>query len=320
MLGNGVADAGLAIPWKWEPMDRWRNKFQTQTAIMSACQVDFRDPKAQIFLGNPKAQIFLGKEWRIECTNHTLAEKIHSVCNCVPGYQHSTCEGSMARNSAFYTPSFARKVIHHMKRLDDHVTLGKELCGDHECWEDKPLKDEKAGRSCECRKIHVWNQGLSCFGCMLNQQGEFFVGNHQLGDDDVKGEKQESKTPMSVLKHVYKPHSKEEKDKALRDISLIHASTGHGSYHLLVQALKRRRVHPEVLQLAEGFRCSSCEERKRPDPRKQATLHVSTDRWRSVQMDAAHWTHPTTKPQCQFVVMLDEASRFMLDETRRERH
>jgi len=111
---------------------------------------------------------------------------------------------------------------------------------------------------------------------MLNQQGEFFVGNHQLGDDDVKGEKQESKTPMSVLKHVYKTHSKEEKDKALRDISLIHASTGHGSYHLLVQALKRRRVHPEVLQLAEGFRCSSCEERKRPDPRQQPYMSALT--------------------------------------------
>ena len=42
-------------------MDRWRNKFQTQTAIMSACQVDFRDPKAQIFWGTPKPRFFWGR-------------------------------------------------------------------------------------------------------------------------------------------------------------------------------------------------------------------------------------------------------------------
>ncbi|CAK9063413.1 Retrovirus-related Pol polyprotein from transposon TNT 1-94 [Includes: Protease [Durusdinium trenchii] len=104
----------------------------------------------------------------------------------------------------------------------------------------------------------------------------------------------------------------QERDKILRQLSLVHSSTGHGSYHLLVQALKRQQARPQVLALARTFRCSACEERKRPDPRSRANLKVFTDRWKSIQVDAAFWRNPRDNKQSQFVVLLDEASRFMV--------
>lgn len=57
--------------WKWEPMepmDKFRNKHRTQTAIIAG------------------TRRLLGKEWRVECTNHQLAKAIHSpsvACFCV---------------------------------------------------------------------------------------------------------------------------------------------------------------------------------------------------------------------------------------------
>lgn len=55
------------------------------------------------------------------------------------------------------------------------------------------------------------------------------------------------------------------------------------------------KPYKERFTLLRSSKCSVCEERKRPDPRRQANLHVHTDRWRSVQMDAAYWKHPKTQ-------------------------
>ena len=281
--------------WKWEPMDKWRNKHQTQTAIIAGCRVNLK---------NHKTQKLLGKEWRLECTNHQLASIIHSPCQCEPGYQHASCEGSMTRTSAFYTPEMVRKVVRHMRCLGNPENLkcwfGDEHGHEHDMHETKQTHEThdmqetkqtyETHDRCECRMIKNWNRELTCFSCMKNQHGSILMTEDQ--------------------KH--RPLTPEERRKAQRDISLIHASTGHGSKQVLVQALKSRNVHPEVLELANQFRCSSCEERKRPDPRLQATLNVNVARWRSVQMDAGFWRHPKTRQQIQFVVILDEASRFMV--------
>ena len=291
--------------WKWEPMDKWRNRHQTQTAIIAGCQVNLK---------NPKTQKLLGKEWRLECTNHQLASAIHAPCQCGSGYQHAPCEGSMTRTTAFYTPEMVRRVVRHMKCLGNpenlkcwfgdeghvyHTSRGSQPVShthdtehdhEHDDMDTRHPQEPKHAAKCECRMIKNWNRELTCFNCMKDQHGVIFMTEEQ--------------------KH--RPLTPEERRKAQRDISLIHASTGHGSKHVLVQALKSKKVHPEVLELANQFRCSSCEERKRPDPRLQATLNVNVARWRSVQMDAGFWRHPKTRQQIQFVVLLDEASRFMV--------
>ena len=182
--------------------------------------------------------------------------------------------------------------MYHTSRGSQPVSHTHDTEHDHEHddMDTRHPQELKHAAKCECRMIKNWNRELTCFNCMKDQHGVIFMTEEQ--------------------KH--RPLTPEERRKAQRDISLIHASTGHGSKHVLVQALKSKKVHPEVLELANQFRCSSCEERKRPDPRLQATLNVNVARWRSVQMDAGFWRHPKTRQQIQFVVLLDEASRFMV--------
>ena len=249
---------------------------------------------------DPKTGRKIGKEWRLEVTDERLARLLHNTCKCQPHeLPHAVCEGFITRKTAFYTEEFARRAVHHMSHLVS--------TSDVQCWiQDGRTDTERSSRfetSCECRKVQLWNRELCCFRCMLGEQGNIFVGEHKdliLGD--LNAEEQE------LVKQV----SAREREKIMSHISLIHSSTGHGSYHLLVQALHKHKASPVVLALAKSYRCSACEERKRPDPRKRANLHVHTDRWRSVQVDAAFWRDPRTKKQYQFVVILDEASRFMV--------
>ena len=41
-----------------------------------------------------------------------------------------------------------------------------------------------------------------------------------------------------------------------------------------------------------------------------ATLEPLPPKWKVVQADSGHWTHPTTKEQVQFIIMVDEGCRF----------
>ena len=278
--------------WKWDMMDEFRNRFSMSTSIIGGCQVGLFDPKLQ----KP-----LGKEWRIECSNELLSKKIHSPCSCTdPRKQHAICEGSLTRRSAFYTKEFARKVVYHMIHLEDQQSIGSVLRKDEVSSEtDVLVKDvpKKAFEKCWCKQVHKWNKQLTCPTCLMEKmpEGQIWANNHEVRD-------MEDEPPLSS----------EDKQRILRSLSLVHSSTGHGSYQQLLNALRRRNVSNRVLKLAQEFRCSACEERKRPDPRRQANLEVQTSRWKSVQMDAAFWRHPQSKKQVQFVLLLDEASRFMV--------
>eukprot|EP00438_Fugacium_kawagutii_P011095 Skav218153 [mRNA] locus=scaffold2428:64809:65537:+ [translate_table: standard] len=106
--------------------------------------------------------------------------------------------------------------------------------------------------------------------------------------------------------------TEEEKHWIMKQLSLIHDSTGHGSYHLLLNALKRRQADPRVIELAKTFRCRACEESKWPNPRRQANLEVHTDHWRSIQVDAATWKDTDNNKVMQIFIFLDEASRFII--------
>jgi hypothetical protein len=80
------------------------------------------------------------------------------------------------------------------------------------------------------------------------------------------------------LSFVQAPHVPEpeltvaQKNKIMQQIRIIHSSSGHCNLDHLMNALKRRNMSGRVLEVARGFRCSVCEERKRPDPRRPATL------------------------------------------------
>ena len=106
--------------------------------------------------------------------------------------------------------------------------------------------------------------------------------------------------------------SKQEQEKIKKQLYLLHAATGHCSTKHLIDALKRRSASPEVLRLASEFRCSICEERQKVQPRHVASLEPLPPKFHTVSADVGHWTHPETKVQHQFLVIIDEGSRFRI--------
>eukprot|EP00439_Symbiodinium_sp_Y106_P029505 s2527_g3.t1 len=106
--------------------------------------------------------------------------------------------------------------------------------------------------------------------------------------------------------------SKQEQEKIRKQLYLLHAATGHCSTKHLVDALRRRSASPEVLKLASEFRCSICEERQKVQPRHVASLEPLPPKFHTVSADVGHWTHPVTKEQSQFLVIIDEGSRFRI--------
>ena len=105
---------------------------------------------------------------------------------------------------------------------------------------------------------------------------------------------------------------KKEEERIKRQLYLLHAATGHCSRQHLITALRRRNARPEVLRLAAEFRCSICEERQKVQPRHLASLEPLPPKFQTVSADVGHWMHPETKEQYQFLVIIDEGSRFRI--------
>ena len=105
---------------------------------------------------------------------------------------------------------------------------------------------------------------------------------------------------------------KQEEEHILRQLHLLHAATGHGSVRTMIDTLKRRGASPKVLEIAGKFKCSACQERGQPPPRNLSSLDVLPPKWKTVSMDVGHWTHPRSGEQVQFVVVIDEGSRFRI--------
>lgn len=78
----------------------------------------------------------------------------------------------------------------------------------------------------------------------------------------------------------------------------------------LIQSLKRRGAHPKIIQEAAKFRCTVCEETCRPQPRNFASLEPQPQRFDTLTADVRHFIHPHTGVYHQFLLMVDEGSRF----------
>ena len=120
----------------------------------------------------------------------------------------------------------------------------------------------------------------------------------------------ESKEVGEVLEQHCFAVSKEEKERILRNLKHIHTVTGHCSNHHLVDALRRRGVAGEVLDLARNFQCPICDEMKKPDARLPATLEYVPKKWQVVQTDVADWRHPEHDTNHKFVIFVDEGTRY----------
>ena len=269
--------------WRWKLLETWRRTCRTHTAVISSCQVGLKDPKS----GRP-----IGKEWRVETSSATFAKAIHLPCpNETCKQKHAPSESRTLSQTAFYSPDFARRIVHHMIHDSWHIP-DKASLGD--CQRESQELQGMDGTGCLCEMWRAWAPKLKCPSCLgLNEKLFAHVAHER--------DKRETKA-----------FTREEEERVKKQLSHLHRATGHGSYESLVKSLESRRADPRVISLAKDFKCSTCEERKRPGPRRLSNMEVNTERCKVVQFDAAWWTPPAGdgKQKCQFIVMIDEASRF----------
>ena len=83
----------------------------------------------------------------------------------------------------------------------------------------------------------------------------------------------------------------------------------------MVDALKRRNADPLALKLAQEFKCSVCQERNRVSSRQVATLEALPPKFHTIAADIGHWTHVRTGEQQNFMVIMDEGSRYRVAKT-----
>ncbi|CAE7495362.1 unnamed protein product, partial [Symbiodinium pilosum] len=95
-----------------------------------------------------------------------------------------------------------------------------------------------------------------------------------------------------------------------RKVMHLHRVTGHGSVASLVHALKARGAAEDVIQAARDLQCPTCQEHRRPAPRRHATLETLPRKWERIQIDRGDWTHPVHRHKLRFVMIIDEGSRF----------
>ena len=101
-----------------------------------------------------------------------------------------------------------------------------------------------------------------------------------------------------------------QEEQIKRQLYQLHAATGHGSTRNLVNLLKKRNVDPLVVKLAEEFQCSVCAEKKKVQPRHLASLEALPPKFHTISTDIGHWKHPQTGEHVQFMLIIDEGSRF----------
>ncbi|CAE7317363.1 RE1 [Symbiodinium sp. CCMP2456] len=103
-----------------------------------------------------------------------------------------------------------------------------------------------------------------------------------------------------------------DRDRIQKKLYLLHAATGHCSTKHMIAALKKRGAPEEVLRQAEQFKCSICAERQKVTSRHMASLEPLPPKWATVSADVGHFQHPHSREHVQFLLILDEGSRFRM--------
>ena len=273
---------GIHITWEWsQSCQAWRlplvqqlmKKYTVFFAIIRGCQVNLRNPK-----GN-----FVSKGWKIMTTHALMAERMNLPCSCDPRTIHVPCEGSLTRKSAFYTPEFAKRVCETILQGQTSSQLQAELQG-------QSHEDDMFGKGgfCVCKEHQKHDTNLQCGFCRL-----------QVYSDSGLGLAAEDQEPCGM-----------DPEEIQRKLYLLHAATGHSPIRYMVQTLKRKGVHRDIIKAAENFTCPVCVEKGRPQPRNVAALEPQPQRFDTVSADMGNMVHPHTGEHFHFIIMVDEGSRF----------
>eukprot|EP00435_Cladocopium_sp_Y103_P035426 s3103_g9.t1 len=156
------------------------------------------------------------------------------------------------------------------------------------------------GTECQCHEGQRHDAQITCGHCTQKDVGDFGE-DHQKGNESL------------VLAAHKSPGKGDTKGLAVEEIKrklyLLHAATGHGPVKNLVRLLRQNGAPKEVLEEAERFHCSVCQERSKPQPRNQASLEAQPKKLEVVEADVGHWVHPDNT-HYQFLLYVDEGSRF----------
>ena len=203
--------------WKWGLFREFQEVCGTHTSVISCCQVNVRDHSGQALLG---------KEWRIESTSASFAHAAQLPC---PGEHcrkhHAHAEGSDVSKTAFYSPEFAKRVVHHMLRD-----------GAHDLNTTTKQSNNVASQSF---------MGLT--GVVVSVPGS--GKTHRSCPGCLGMSLETSGVMVAVRKDPKEPFSACEKAKVLRQLHHLHKATGHGSYEHCTKALRPERRTPVFLNL-----------------------------------------------------------------------
>ena len=312
---------GIHVSWEWsQSCQGWRlpliqklvHDVDPKFAVVRGCQVNLRDSQKQ----------FVNKGWKVMTTHPLVAQRLDMPCRCSPGTKHVPCEGSLTAQTAFYTPEFAKRVCSCIIQGSDHALVQQELQF------GKPENPNFGlGTMCVCSEGHAHGADITCGHCTQGFVAKLgtvhdVVMKHEAHAGHEVGHAVVTKCHETCEGHEVKEHvmavqgCKRDFPQGLspkeiqKRLYLLHAATGHGPVKHLILALKRRGAPAHVVKEAEQFKCSVCHERSQPKPRNQSSLEPQPRRLEVLSADVGHWVHPMSGEHQQFLLMVDEGSRF----------
>ena len=274
--------------WRLPLLQRLASKYEPHFAVARGCQVNLRDGQNR----------FIKKGWRIMTTHSLMSERMNLPCTCDHRTPHVACEGSLTRKTAYYTKEFAKRVCETILHDTTRQHLIDEFQGS-----SKNHGMFGSGTVCVCEDGKLHDSDFQCGHCNEEAMGRI----HKRETEHKRQTVGEGLAVDSKLQGLPKDWTPEE---IRRRLYLLHAATGHGSKRHLLQVLKNKGVHPKILEAAEGFECPVCKERQRPQPRNLSSLEPVPQKFEVVSADVGHWINPKTKEKHQFVMFVDEGSRF----------
>lgn len=304
---------GIHVAWEWsQSCQAWRlpiiqkliQKYEPLFSIVRGCRVGLVTDK-----GDP-----ISKGWKIMTTHPLLHKRLELPCVCKKGTVHVKCEGSLTRKTELYTKTFATRVCKAILQGSDSRAIRDELQG-------KPQIHETFGEGvcCVCSLGEQHDAKLQCGSCVHSSYKKLLDGSEKYQPqvetpksrdvlvaegDNPEGQplvEQQDDRQVGLVPH---------REKIRKQLYLLHAATGHSPTKYMVLALQRRGASQDVLDEARKFECTVCKEKQRAIPRHLASLEPHPPKWSTIAADFGDWTHPHSGHKFQFVLFIDEGSRF----------
>lgn len=280
LVGNGLKRVMLG---GYPLFKKLQEKYKFWISVVNGCQVNLRDSKSDKLLH---------KGWKVMTTHKRIAELLDLPCRCPKTVEHAKCEGALTGQTAYYTPEMVKRVVLGMFQEFNHGSLVEEMKGKtHFC------SSFGAGAICVCEELQYHGSKQQCGSCLE----ETFLGKRETAL--VHGETENRTGDNPKKGNMSDEHVKQQ-------LYRLHAATGHGHVRYMIEALRKRGASERVLNLAKQFVCPICQEKGRVQHKHVATLEPLPPKWSTVSADGGKWIHPVTGEHLEFVLIIDESSRF----------